>query len=214
MRIRSSSPSFPYLYIGPLLVLILLALSLLAGCGDDSDGGMGPGGETEATHYEISVKMSSIWAQNDCENTPGNPGDFRYRIIVRKPDELGNMLVVRDTGFLSMTISDGDRQGAVMDPIRFLVPKADASSFQVEYWVGEYDPQADFERHGWANHIFDRGKDQQWAAGSSYESDRYTLNEDGSGNGLYKFAVWNTRDECSGAAYYYVTWTPTTPASP
>jgi hypothetical protein len=99
----------------------------------------------------------------------------------------------------------------VSDEIRFLVPNAPDSEFQVEYWVGEYDPDADFERHSWATHIQDRGKDQMWAAGTSYESDRYTQNEDGSGSGLYKFAVWNTRAECSGAAYYYVTWTPTTP---
>jgi len=200
-----------YLGAKPVLAFIVLAIGLLPGCGDDSDSGTGPTTDTWATHFEITVKMSSIWAQNDCENTPGNPGDFRYRLIVRTPDELGNQVIVSDTGNRELSISDGDRQGVVMDPIRFLVPNDPDSRFQVEYWVGEYDPETDFERHSWATHIFDRGGDQQWAAGTSYEDDRYKLETDGSGSGLYKFAVWNTRAECSGAAYYYVTWTPTTP---
>lgn len=156
--------------------------------------------------------MSSIWAQNDCENTPGNPGDFRWRLIVRKPDELGNQVVVHDTGVQSVTISDGDRVGIAMEPVRFLVPDSPDSRFEVEYWIGEYDPAPDFEQHSFAYHVLDRREDQMWAAGSrAYEGDRYTQNADGSGSGLYKFAVWNTRAECSGAAYYYVTWTPVTP---
>jgi hypothetical protein len=160
----------------------------------------------------MSVQMSSIWAQNDCENTPGNPGDFRWRLIIRKPDEFGNKVVVHDTGVQSLTVSDGARAGVTMDPVQFLVPSEPDASFEVEHWVGEYDPATDFERHSWATHVLDRGRGQMWAAGDrAYEDDRYTENEDGSGSGLYKFAVWNTRAECSGAAYYYVTWKPVIP---
>lgn len=193
------------------LPLLILTLGLFAACGDDSDSGTGPNLTAAPTHYEITVKMSSIWAQNDCENTPGNPGDFRWRLVIRKPDEFGNSVILHDTEVQSATISDGDRQGIVTDDIRFLVPNLPGSQFQVEHFVGEYDPDPDFERHSWATHILDRNPEQMWAAGSRYESDRYTENEDGSGSGLLKFAVWNTRAECSGAAYYYVTWTPITP---
>jgi hypothetical protein len=198
----------------PLLMLLLMPLLGIMGCGDDSSGTMGPGEEVEATHYEITVKMSSIWAQNDCENTPGNPGDFRWRLVISVPDEAGEMKQFHDTGYQEATIGDGQRQGIVTDDIVFLVPNLPGSEFQVEYWVGEYDPAEDFVRHSWATHRLDRGKEQMWAAGTSYEDDRYTANPDGSGSGLLKFAVWNTRAECSGAAYYYVTWTPTTPEPP
>jgi hypothetical protein len=193
--------------------LALLLLVLLVACGDDSDSPTGPGDRTAtASHYEISIQTSSIWAQNDCENTPGNPGDFRWRLIIRTPDALGNDVVVHDTGVQSETIPDGLRQGVVMEPVRFLVPNQADASFEVEYWIGEYDPGTDFERHSWSKHTRDRREDQMWASGvRSYESDRYTENEDGSGSGLYKFAVWDTRAECSGAAYYYVTWKPVTP---
>jgi hypothetical protein len=194
------------------LALTALILAALAGCGSDSDSVTAPEDELAATHFEISVQMSSIWAQNDCENTPGNPGDFRWRLIIRKPDEFGNKVIVHDTGTQNLTVPDGIRSGVAMDPVRFLVPNSPGSSFEVEHWVGEYDPGTDFERHSWATHVLDRGRGQMWAAGDrSYEDDRYTESEDGSGSGLYKFAVWNTRAECSGAAYYYVTWTPVTP---
>jgi hypothetical protein len=196
----------------PVCSSLALGLALLAGCGSDSESVTNPGQETPPTHFEISVQMSSIWAQNDCENTPGNPGDFRWRLILRKPDEFGNKVIVHDTGTQTLTVPDGIRSGVAMDPVRFLVPNSQNSSFEVEHWVGEYDPGTDFERHSWATHVLDRGRGQMWAAGDrSYEDDRYTENEDGSGSGLYKFAVWNTRAECSGAAYYYVTWTPVTP---
>ncbi len=194
-----------------LAILALVTLvALVTGCGSDDP--TGPSAPAESTHFEVTVKMSSIWAQEDCENTPGNPGEFRYRLIVRTPDTFGNNVIIEDTGNQNLTIDDGVRMGVNMDPIQFLVPRDPDATFQVEYWIGEYDgADADFLNHSWATHRFERGTDQKWAAGTRYEDDRYTENSDGSGSGLYKFSVWNTRNECKGAAYYYVTWTPVTP---
>jgi hypothetical protein len=180
-------------------------------CGSDGDGGMGPEAVPKHSHFEISVQMSSINAVEDCESTPGNPGDFRYRLVVRKDDEFGNRVIVSDTGTQRISASDGNIVGVNMEPIRFLVPRGDPDAeFQVEYWIGEYDgSDVDFENHSWSTHRFDRGGEQQWAAGTRYES--YSLEEDGSGTGKLKFTTWSTRDNCKGAARYYVTWTPMTP---
>lgn len=193
------------------LLPLLLSLPLLAACGSDDP--TGPGDEAAPTHYEITLQMSSIWAQNDCESTPGNPGDFRWRLVVRKPDGGGGELLVADTGVQSESVGDGVRAGVTMDPVSFLVRNAPGSEFEVEHWIGEYDTNGavDFEKHSWATHRLDRREDQMWAAGSrAYESDRYTQEADGSGSGLYKFQVWNERSDCSGAACYYLTWTPIT----
>lgn len=203
MRRSESHQTFRSVLL-PLIVLCTLA----AGCSDD-DSVTGPQASGDPTHYDLTLKMSSIWAIEDCEDTPGNPGEFRYRLILRKPDEFGNQVIVHDTGVKEVVIGDGERQGIVMDPIPFRLPNEPTASFEVEYWIGEYDgATADFENHSWALHRLDRGHDQMWAAGSKYESDRYTENADGSGNGLLKFSVWNERETCKGAAYYYVTWTP------
>lgn len=211
MNSRNPRPKFHWPVPG--LLLLTLAPAFIVGCGSDSV--TGPAAETAPTHYEITVQMSSIWAQADCENQPGNPGDFRWRLILRTPDSFGNQVIVHDTGVQNTSAADGDRVGVAMTPVKFLVPNTPDSEFQVEYWIGEYDPAADFEQHNWATHKIDRGKGQMWAAGArSYEGDRYTEEADGSGSGLYKFAVWDTRAECSGAAYYYVTWTPMTPSPP
>ena len=196
-----------------LTSLALLLSLLLVSCGDDSDSVTGPANESaEASHYEISIQMSSIWAQNGCESAPGNPGDFKWRLIVRKPDELGNDVIIHDTGANSKSVQNGERAGVTMEPVRFLVPNEPDAEFEVEHWIGEYDPEVDFEKHSWSKHTRDRRDDQMWASGvRAYESDRYTENEDGSGSAVYKFAVWNERSNCSGAAYYYVTWKPVTP---
>ncbi len=188
----------------PMLAMLVFA----AGCGDD-DGGTGPAVTGEPTHYDLTLKMSSIWAIENCEATAGDPGEFRYRLILRMPDEFGNQVVIHDTGSQAATIPDGDRQGIVMDAVTFRRINDPDAAFQVEFWIGEYDGStADFENHSWVNHRLDSGRGQMWAAGSSYETDGYTENADGSGNGLMKFSVWNESDSCKGAAYYYVTWTP------
>ena len=56
-----------------LIPVLFLALATLTGCGDDG-GGTGPG--AEPSHYDFTLKMSSILAVEDCETTPGNPGEF------------------------------------------------------------------------------------------------------------------------------------------
>jgi hypothetical protein len=217
---------------------ILAGLALVAGCtgdtsltgppvdngstgggSDDGTGGGtggGTGNPTEPTHYEVSVKMSSIAALENCENDPGNPGEFRYTLLVRKTDELGNNAVVGSyTG--EMSIDDGSTIGSTMEPIRFVMRREPGATFQVEYWVGEYDgANTDFEKHGWMNHVWDRNETEAWAAGIGYDSYHDGRNPggvEGESYGILKFAVWNTRAECKGYARYIVRWTPVTPTA-
>lgn len=182
----------------PIYLVLVIALSvsvLLAGCSEDSGSPVGPPVNANTSHYEITVQISSIWAENNCENTPGNIGDFEYRLIVRTPDESGGLITVGDTGVQEMLLNDGDRTGATTGPIHFLVPNDPEARFAVEYLIGEYDPDPDFEIADRATHVFDRGGDQLWVAAAPYEEDQYTENKDGSGSGLYKFTEWNTRPE-------------------
>ena len=194
--------------------VLLASVLLLAACGSDDDNPTGPGGGGgggEPTHYDLTLTMSSILAVRDCDSG-SNPGDFVWRLVIRKDDEFGGQVVVHDTGENQVSASDGDRVGITMDDVLFRLPNDPEAGFQVEYWVRETDGTTNsFSNTGWVNHQLDSGRGQVWAAGSSYESDRYTENADGSGSGLMKFSVWNDFSTCSGAAYYYVTWTPVTP---
>ena len=113
----------------------------------------GPQAAAEPTHYDMTLKMSSVLAVEDCESTGNSPGEFRYRLILRQPDAVGNEVMVHDTGYQQVTASSGDRSGVTMDDIQFRVPNAPGSSFQVEYWIGERDGSSmDFENHSWATH--------------------------------------------------------------
>lgn len=185
----------------------LILLAILPGCGSD-DGGMGPTPATPPTHYEVSVKMSSIHAIQDCESTPGNPGEFDVRLVVRKDDEFGNQVTVGSFGPDRMVIGDGSVLGSTMEPIHFLMLNEPGATFQVEYWVSEMDGSvADLDKHGWVTHQLDRREDQQWAAGSrAYE----TYSErDGEKYGILKFVVWgSSAEDCQGFANYQVTWKP------
>jgi hypothetical protein len=190
------------------LLAAVAALVLCAGCGED-DPGMGPEAP-QPTHFEVSVKMSSITTLGNCENDPGNPGEFRYTLTVIKTDEFGNRVTIASFGPDAMSIGDDSSLGSTMEPIRFLMPREPGAKFEVEYLVGEYDGStADFERHGWAIHQYDRNEEQEWAAGTRYET--YKEQEDGEKYGILKFAVWNTREECNGYAKYIVRWKPVWP---
>ncbi len=182
-------------------VLPLVALALLAGCGDS-----GTAPEVAPTHDRITVKMSSITAIGDCEGAGNSPGEFRYRLIVRRTNEDGERIIVGSYGPDQLEVADDSVAGSSMPPIEFLMPREPGAKFEVEYWVGEYDPGVDFEQHSWVIHQFDRKEDQEWAAGQrSYDS--YQVGEDET-YGILKFAVWNEREGCSGFARYIVRWSP------
>jgi len=185
-------------------LLFLFVSSALAGCSADRN----PVTPNEPTpsHWEMSLKMSSISAVEDCESTPGNPGDFRYTLKVSRRDEFDNKITIGTMGPHEMTVGDGSVLGATTEPLRFLMANEPGATFEVEYWLGEYDPGTDFEKHGWHNHTLDRDPDQMWAAGSSWIS--YNDSDPAERSGLLKFVVWSERDDCKGFANYYVTWKP------
>lgn len=189
--------------------LTLLPLLLLIACGGDDPAG--PVAAPPVTHHEISIEMSSITALEDCENDPGNPGDFRWRLVVRKKDELGNWLLVGDTGTQLTQAFDGDTIGANSEPIRFVMPRGPGEQFQVEYWLYEDDGNGNTEidNHSWVTHTYDRNPNAEWQPGST-DWDGYNAGSDKS-YGLCKFTVWDTRDGCQGFARYYVEWAPFDP---
>jgi len=197
-----------------LRTILLAAVLFVTACGDDDGNPTGPGGggvtAENATHFDFTLAMSSLNIVRDCDGA--SPGEFVWRLVIRKDDEFGGQVMVHDTGENTVVASDGDRPGITMDDVTFRLPNDPEAEFQVEYWIRESDGATNsFSNHSWVTHGLDTGRDQMWAAGSSYESDRYTENADGSGSGLMKFSVWNDFSACSGAAYYYVTWTPVRP---
>jgi len=187
------------------LTLSLLLL-LVAACGKDDPAGPAP----EPIAYDLTLKMSSIDVTRSCD--PDGPGEFLWRLILRKEDEFGNMITIHDTGEHLEVIDAGTRLGIQMDPVPFRLPNDPNAHFEVQYWVWENDgPSNSFMDIGAHDHRRDRSSDQLWAASRAYESDRYYENADGSGNGLLKFSLWTDYATCSGSAYYYVTWTPVMP---
>jgi len=153
--------------------------------------------------------MSSINAQENCENAPGNPGEFRYTLTVQRTDEFDNDVII-GTRRGSMSLHDGDVEGATSEPVRFRVPAEPGAAFTVEYTVGEYDGDtADMERHSWSHHVLDRDDEHLWAAGHrSYDTYAPAAEPGGESYGILKFTTWSTRDQCKGYARYIVRWTP------
>ena len=166
--------------------------------------------------------MSSIFAQEDCD-AGSNPGDFRWRLIVRTPDDGGNLIEVEDTGFQDATVASGERNGIVTPDIEFRVRNTAGAEFQVETYIAEMDPGNTEDprltgNEDWNTHQPDRNEAQMWAAIRAYESDRYTENEDDSGTGLLKFKTWNDvgTDDAYVALYTHTrqpVWPDRTPST-
>ena len=185
-------------------LLLVLPLLFVTACGEDSTG---PAPTPPPDSFEVSVKMSSINAIEDCESTPGNPGEFRYTLKITTVDEFGNRITIGTIGPDEMSIGDGSVLGSTLDPIRFSMPNEPGATFQVEYWVGEYDgASTSFLNHSWVNHTLDRSEEQMWQAGSDFDTyvDKYPEES----YGIQKFTVWNTGSDCKGFANYIVRWKP------
>lgn len=58
-----------------------LVLAALAAC---SESATGPSSSQPAM-YSLDVALEFIWVDGDCEDTPGNPGEFAYEIRVEAP---------------------------------------------------------------------------------------------------------------------------------
>lgn len=68
---------------------VLLLLAVAAACGADSP--------TEPTAYDLHIELTDIYVIGDCESTPGNPGEFAWRVTVTAP--LGKYDVEETNGF-------------------------------------------------------------------------------------------------------------------
>jgi len=84
----------------------------------------------------------------------------------------------------------------VTPDIEFRVRNTAGAESQVETYIAEMDPGNTEDprltgNEGWNTHQLDRNETQMGAASRAYDSDRYTENEDSSGNGLLKFKTWN-----------------------
>ena len=55
----------------------LLLLASTAACGGDSP--------TEPSAYDLDIELTNIYVPGDCESTPGNPGEFAWRVTVTAP---------------------------------------------------------------------------------------------------------------------------------
>lgn len=60
----------------------------LVGCSGGSTGPADPPDSTP-TEYDLHLALENIYVTGDCENTPGNPGEFAYEIRIDFPGKAG-----------------------------------------------------------------------------------------------------------------------------
>jgi hypothetical protein len=67
----------------------VLLLAAATACGGDSP--------TEPSAYDLDIELTNIYVPGDCESTPGNPGEFSWRVTVTAP--LGKYATEETNGF-------------------------------------------------------------------------------------------------------------------
>jgi hypothetical protein len=191
-------------------VCILLVAMLAPGCGGDDPTAPQPAPQrAPATRDEISIRMSSITAINDCDPNNG-PGDFYIRFTVHKTFEDGTTHAIGSTPEFLMQVNDGETLGAaddLMTPITFEMPREPGARFSVEWWIREGDGGGanSFSKHGFGGHQFDRNEGETWGPSGGFE--RYTDQGDYF-VGVYKFFGYSNSGDCRVHANYAVYITP------
>ena len=116
-----------------------LALSLLVACGSPSE-------PTSPTAYRLDVEITTIWVDGDCEDTPGNPGEFAWRAYLQVTTPLGGSDVEETNGFpaesgaLSYSEDDSPIVLSGIDLRIDDVPAQDVDEVLLTFSVVEWDP--------------------------------------------------------------------------
>lgn len=79
----------------PLRAAVALLGFAAAGCGSSPTE---PEAAAPAT-WTVNVELPRIYVVGDCEDTPGNPGEFAWRAYLNVPVPLGDSDVVETSGF-------------------------------------------------------------------------------------------------------------------
>lgn len=112
-----------------------LALATLLGCSSTT---------APVTAYDLFIELQKIHVIGDCEDTPGNPGEFAYSIVLALSPTAYSVHETHNfpdaSGALPYSEDDSPIVLAGTDVRLLGIPAEDTDMVALSFWVREHDP--------------------------------------------------------------------------